>query len=554
MTSAPPPNTAQHSIWQLEPFLHTGPSVAFLWELRDDWPVTYVSENIVRFGYQSASFQAGGLPMTRIIHPDDWDRVAFEVTSNLARGNSCFDQRFRIRTGNGQTRWVSQWAQVWRDGNDIPTHTQAIVQDITDSVVLEERNLRLMKERGSLFVDLNEDSTIRVVNDHTLAVLEMDEKDVVGRKWFDLMRPESRRRESRERLRNILAGLMCPTGEHEVELYSTTGRRHVVRWRHTLERDANGKVCGLFAFGSDLTEQRRQEKCANDMANMVMENPNPVLRIDTDGDIILANTAAVALIDAFIDHDDCRRDWLALLARAQSSTDGVQTEITLEDRSYLFNILPQPEHGYINLYAVDVTDRVKACENLTGTLKNTIYVLSSVLEARDPYTAGHEKRVAELAVKIGRRMGLDQNRLDGLELAALIHDIGKIQVPAEILAKPSRLSHAEYEIIKLHPEVGAGFIRGLTFDWPIADIVEQHHERYDGSGYPKGLAGEHIIQEARIIAVADTLEAMASHRPYRPGLGLDRAAEEIRSGAGTRYDPVVARTCLSLIESGEIVL
>ena len=174
--------------------------------------------------------------------------------------------------------------------------------------------------------------------------------------------------------------------------------------------------------------------------------------------------------------------------------------------------------------------------------------MSQIVETRDPYTAGHERRVAELAVAIGAEMGLRGPKLDGLRLASLIHDIGKISVPAEILAKPGRLSVVEFNLIKQHSQAGHDILATIEFQQPVAQIVMQHHERLDGSGYPQGLLGEEIMQEARILAVADVVEAMSSHRPYRPALGMGPALAEIREGAGARYDAEAAAACLRLVE------
>jgi putative nucleotidyltransferase with HDIG domain len=156
--------------------------------------------------------------------------------------------------------------------------------------------------------------------------------------------------------------------------------------------------------------------------------------------------------------------------------------------------------------------------------------------------------VAELAVAIAGEMGLDESRIQGQSLGSLIHDIGKIYIPAEILNRPGRLSAAEFEMIKSHPQVGYDIIRGVEFPWPVAEMILQHHERLDGSGYPHGLRGDEICAEARILAVADVVEAMSSHRPYRPGLGLPEAVSEIRRGRGARYDAAAVDACLRLIE------
>jgi putative nucleotidyltransferase with HDIG domain/PAS domain S-box-containing protein len=180
-------------------------------------------------------------------------------------------------------------------------------------------------------------------------------------------------------------------------------------------------------------------------------------------------------------------------------------------------------------------------------LVDTIRAISLTLEKRDPYTAGHQNKVAQLSVAIGREIGLDEDRLEGLRLGAMIHDIGKIYVPAEILNRPGRLSHAEFEIIKSHTEVGYDIIKDVKFPWPVADMVVQHHERLDGSGYPRGLRGDEIILEARILAVADVVEAISAHRPYRPAVGIDKALLEIEEHRGTYYDTAVADACLRLI-------
>ncbi len=180
------------------------------------------------------------------------------------------------------------------------------------------------------------------------------------------------------------------------------------------------------------------------------------------------------------------------------------------------------------------------------TMLQTIEAVSLTLEKRDPYTAGHQQRVVQLAVAIATEMGMTKQHVEGLRLAALVHDLGKIHVPAEILNRPGRLSESEFGIIKSHPQVGYDILKGVEFDWPIADIVLQHHERCDGSGYPQGLFKEQIIPEARILAVADVVEAITSHRPYRPGLGIDSALKEVERGRATIYDEDVVDTCLKL--------
>jgi HD-GYP domain-containing protein (c-di-GMP phosphodiesterase class II) len=176
----------------------------------------------------------------------------------------------------------------------------------------------------------------------------------------------------------------------------------------------------------------------------------------------------------------------------------------------------------------------------------TVEVATTLSEMRDPYTAGHERRVAQVAVAISAELGFDTQRQEGLRVAGYLHDIGKIMIPSEILSKPGKLSSVEFALIKGHPQASYDVLKGVEFPWPVAMVALQHHERIDGSGYPQGLKGEAILFEARIIAVADVVEAMSSHRPYRPGLGIEKALAEIERGRATAYDAEVVDACLRL--------
>lgn len=192
------------------------------------------------------------------------------------------------------------------------------------------------------------------------------------------------------------------------------------------------------------------------------------------------------------------------------------------------------------------TERDRMREKLKTALTETIEAVARMVEKRDPYTAGHQQRVSELAVAIAGELGLDEQCIEGIRLGGMILDIGKISIPAEILSRPGRLARVEYEIVKSHAQIGYDIIKDVHFPWPVAVMVWQHHERMDGSGYPQGLKGDEIIQEARILAVADVVEAMVSHRPYRPGLEHEVALAEIEQGRGRLYCPQAADACLRL--------
>jgi putative nucleotidyltransferase with HDIG domain len=186
-------------------------------------------------------------------------------------------------------------------------------------------------------------------------------------------------------------------------------------------------------------------------------------------------------------------------------------------------------------------------QRLQASMESSILALTSTIEMRDPYTAGHQRRVAELAKAVAHELAWDEERVRALYLAGLVHDIGKIAIPAEILSKPGRLSMVELSLVRTHVDAGYNILKNIEFPWPIADIVHQHHERFDGSGYPLGLKGTSILPEARILAVCDVVEAMSMHRPYRPGLGLDAALAEVESGRGTAYDPACVDACCRLL-------
>jgi PAS domain S-box-containing protein len=253
------------------------------------------------------------------------------------------------------------------------------------------------------------------------------------------------------------------------------------------------------------------------------------------------------------------RDQMQRRLRAEANAAYTITALRKDGSEFLFGINATRAifQGRPATIAVgqDITDKVTAegssqhyVDRLKQVMHSTIEAISIISEMRDPYTHGHERRVGELAAAaaIAGEMGLDADRIEGIRIAGYLHDIGKISVPAEILAKPAKLTSAEFELVKGHAQKSYEILKGVDFPWPVAQAALQHHERIDGSGYPQRLKGDAIIMEARIMAVADVVEAMASHRPYRPGLGIDEALAEIERGRGIAYDPAVCDACLHL--------
>ena len=190
----------------------------------------------------------------------------------------------------------------------------------------------------------------------------------------------------------------------------------------------------------------------------------------------------------------------------------------------------------------------QSLQNLKKVMTATIQAIAMTVEKRDPYTSGHQMRVAALTRAISQALGFAEDQIEGAYMAASIHDIGKISLPAEILSKPIQLTEIEISLIQAHAQAGFDILKGIEFPWPIADIIIQHHERMDGSGYPRGFAGDDILMEARVIGVADVVETMASHRPYRPSMGIDKALAEIRQNSGTLYDADVVAACLKIFQ------
>jgi len=237
----------------------------------------------------------------------------------------------------------------------------------------------------------------------------------------------------------------------------------------------------------------------------------------------------------------------------------VQDEITLGNCAVFLDKkggLGEEEVAYLKRVAGDIAVGLRSLrlaqrleqsiEHLQMVFQQTVEALSAIVEMRDPYTAGHQQKVTHLALALATELGLSGDRRAGLRIAGLLHDIGKMLVPPEILAKPGKLSEVQFNFIKQHPQSGYDILRKIEFPWPLAQIVMQHHERLDGSGYPAGLKGDAIMLEARILAVADVVEAMASHRPYRPALGIEKSLEEITKNKGVLYDPEVVDACVKL--------
>lgn len=362
----------------------------------------------------------------------------------------------------------------------------------------------------------------------------------------------------------------------EFRIVRPDGEVRWIRVDSTLVRDAQGNPARMEGIVSDVTDRRRAALALAEseaLFRSIVEQSIAGLYILQDGRLAYVNPRFAEIlgydspdelvgrqVSEFVSPEAGKT--VAELVEALVSgkvpsasytltakrKDGTAVEVGANGGAAMFRGRP----AVIGLMQ-DISEKKRAeaeIQRYIGQLQTafmrTVEVATTISEMRDPYTAGHEKRVAEIAVAIGRELGLDEQRLEGLRVAGYLHDIGKITIPTEILAKPGRLTAAEFALIKGHAEASYEVLKDVGFPWPVAQVARQHHERIDGSGYPQGLKGDQILLEARILAVADVVEAMASHRPYRPGLGIDRALAEIERGRGTAYDAPAADACLRL--------
>ncbi|MGC8511252.1 MAG: HD domain-containing phosphohydrolase [Acidimicrobiales bacterium] len=339
-----------------------------------------------------------------------------------------------------------------------------------------------------------------------------------------------------------------------------------------------------LSFALDLFEDGREREVvqlelrdSEERFRAVVEQSVVGIYLVRDGRFVLANAKAASLLGY--------ESASAMLGESASIIETVDGDVSSNDRSFLLESdrervidVPRPSGGVAHLWVSSAPIVERTGPTLLGVLDDvsalvehdalvaahlgevvnlvhaTVGVATSISELRDPYTAGHQSRVGAVAAAIGDALGLDADHVEGLRMAGQLHDLGKIAVPAEILTRPGRLNDMERRLIEQHPQVGYDILRDVPFTSPVALVALQHHERLDGSGYPQGLRDDEIVLDARIVAVADVIEAMSSHRPYRPSLGLDAAIAEVERGSGTRYDAAVVTAALRLARSGELPL
>ena len=541
-------------------------------------------------GYAAADFESDRLHWFDIVHPDDLPDLQQAEELLLALPDYRLDDEYRILRRDGTVRWVRDVSRRV-DADDTAEDELVVLGVVYDVTERRESEGRIADSEGKLRRIFNSTNDAMVIHDAAGRVREVNETmlrmygvaadevedltvadfslraaaepDVVRAAWEDVIAGTPRLFEDKGRRPH-------DGTTFDVEVYlgpiETAGERLILgSSRDISERKAAEEA--LRANQERLVEAQSMAHVGNweiDVRTGVLwasEEAFRIYGIERTGPTLPLQMVQAATLPEY------RPTLNEALRRLIAGEDGYDVEFEVrrgadEDlvvvRSTAHLVRAEDDAPARVVGVIQDVTRLKAAERealesaarLRRAVEGTVAAMGALVETRDPYTAGHERRVTQLAVALATELGLDDVAVETLRLAGEVHDIGKVAVPAEILTKPGKLSFDEMAIVREHPRAGADILAPVEFGAPVADLVRWHHERIDGTGYPDGLAGEKIPLEARVLAVADVVEAMASHRPYRPALGVDAALAEIRDGAGRIYDADVAAACRRVFAGG----
>jgi len=421
----------------------------------------------------------------------------------------------------------------------------------------------LVEHSSDVVVFVNRGGIIDYINPAIKQVLGFTPEERMGEKGFDNIHPDDIKF-IMESFVTLIGDPQAPPIEGVFRLRHKDGSwRFIEGVGSNLVR--NNRVEGVILNYRDVTERKKAE----DKYRHIFENAQEGIYQSTpEGRFITVNNAMARILgydspedliacvtdiatQIYVNPDE--RVKILEMMHDRGSLKQQETQFRRKDGRMIWvsrtiHIVRDEEGKVLHYEGIleDITERKENIERLRKALDGTVKAIASIVETRDPYTAGHQRRVGYLARAIAESMGLPKEQIEGLRIAAIIHDIGKISVPSEILSKPSKLTAIEFDLIKIHSQAGYDILKDIEFPWPVANIVYEHHERMNGSGYPRNLKGNEILLEGRILAVADVVEAMASHRPYRASLGIEKALEEIEKNKGILYDIAVIDTCIRL--------
>jgi len=480
---------------------------------------------------------------------------------------------------NGSTKWTETSFTVIGDEQGKFNGVMGISRDITQrrraerALIESETKYRSLIETSSSGVAVaDETGVLTMVNDRLCQIYGYSREEVLRRQFFDFIHPDDKNKIISDFMEAVTKGQTLPAIE-----FRGLRKDGSVIWLFTNPSALvmEGRLAGFSVIIQDITSLKQAEAALKDSEqryrSLFQHNPNAVYSLDLQGRFTSINAAAV-ILSGYSEAEAEKMCLQQIIAPEHLET--VRRHFARacggEPQAYELAIINKNgkkidcfvtstpiiiDGKVIGVYGIgeDITGRKQAAkdlkaalENASSTLDGTIEAIAMMSELRDPYTAGHQRMVSQLAVAIAEELGLEQNQVQDLAVAGLLHDVGKVYVPSEILSKPGKLTNLELGLAKAHAEASYNIVRSIKFSGPIAHIVWQHHERIDGSGYPQGLVGDQIMLEARILAVADVVEAMVSHRPYRPALGLDKALDEITMNRSILYDAQVVDACLLL--------
>lgn len=426
---------------------------------------------------------------------------------------------------------------------------------------------------GDIYFQLDKDFNIIFVNKRGLELLEKKLEEVLGKNVIEIFPKQGKRFVSN--LKKCLNSKEPLFFEDETIIDS---RKFILETRLLSFEDPVTKEKSIYGICRDITEFKKAEKTIDESSKryrlLFERNLAGVFRASLSGILLECNNAFAQILGytapdeiigtpvlKFYKEEADRKALITALCN-QGYLRNYELSLRKKDGSTIWilenvSLIEEDGQKIIEGALIDITERKTIEEHLKETVnklqktaEGIIEAMTKAIEIRDPHTAGHERRVGKLAKAIAEEMGLEKDKIEALYLTGLIHDIGKIYVPAEILTKPGTLTDIEYKLIKVHPEMGFKILEKIEFLWPLSKIILQHHERLDGSGYPLGLKEDEICLEARILAVADVVEAMASHRPYRISPGIDYALKEIKNNSGKLFDNKVVAATIKLFEKG----
>jgi len=428
-------------------------------------------------------------------------------------------------------------------------------------------NNTLIQTSPVFFVAINAEGKTLMMNEVMLKTLGYTSEEVVGKGYLSTFVPQEDRAKLSLVFQELTKGNVSTLNENQV--VAKDGQKLLVEWHGRPVFKANGNFDYFFGVGIDITGRKQAEELFKELFNsspyaiFIFQNGkfkliNPQFTKETgykEKEVIKFDLFKLIYLK---DRKMVRKKVIKMLKGELPSGFEYRGINKSGEIRWILQVVTsinyQGRRAILGSFK-DITEirqvqkeLQESYGKLQKTMEGIINTIAKITETRDPYTAGHQLKVSELATAIAREMKLTKDKIEGIRIASLVHDIGKISIPAEILSKPTKLNEIEYSLIKDHSQIGYDILKKVDFLWPVAEIVLQHHEKINGSGYPRGLKGDEILLEAKIICVADVVEAMSSHRPYRPALGIGKALEEISQNKGILYDPEVVDTCLKLFK------